>query len=331
MTLLNASYVEEILSRGTISSADVAALRRSFYDDGAISEAEAEMLFRINDACSVSDIDWADCFVEMLTDYVVNQAQPEGYVTTEKGDWLLSRIRKSGHVDSKTELELLINIIDKARWSPESLVIAALDEVKAAVCQGEGPLSSGKALVVGRVSEGEVELLKRILYAFGGDGNIAVTRREAEILFDINDACANGENAEGWRDLFVKAIANAVMAASGYRVPNREQALAREAWLNRRGDLTLGSMLSGMASLGGFLSSYREQSPEERAIQALERQKIEIVTAERIEPAEADWLAARIFRDGVKTPNEEALIAFFKENQAHLAPEFEAHFGLAKS
>ena len=30
--------------------------------------------------------------------------------------------------------------------------------------------------------------MRRMLYAFGGDGNIAITRQEAEVLFDINDA-----------------------------------------------------------------------------------------------------------------------------------------------
>jgi len=30
-------------------------------------------------------------------------------------------------------------------------------------------------------------MVRRILYAFGGDENIAVTRAEAEVLFGIND------------------------------------------------------------------------------------------------------------------------------------------------
>ena len=90
-------------------------------------------------------------------------------------------------------------------------------------------------------------MIRRILYAFGGDGNVAITRPEAEVLFEINDATADGTNAEGWRDLFVKAIANCVLAASMYTAPSREQALTREAWLDRRGDLSVGAMAEGMA------------------------------------------------------------------------------------
>ena len=66
-----------------------------------------------------------------------------------------------------------------------------------------------------------LELLRRMLYAFGGDGNVAVTRAEAEVLFDINDATADAEPNPAWTDLFVKAIANVVMAASGQQPPNQ--------------------------------------------------------------------------------------------------------------
>ena len=59
--------------------------------------------------------------------------------------------------------------------------------------------------------------MRRILYAFGGEGGVAITRAEAEVLFDINDASQGANNDPEWTDLFVKAIANCIMAASGYR------------------------------------------------------------------------------------------------------------------
>ncbi len=323
MSLSNAVSFSAILARGTISNADVNALRKSFYEDGAIAADEAEQLFKLNDVCKVSDIDWADCFVEMLTDYVVNQVKPEGYVTAENATWLHARITSDGRVDSKTELELLINVIDKARWCPPSLVTLAMEQVKLAVIHNEGPLRSGKSLVKGTVTEGEVELIKRILYAFGGEGNIAITQAEAQLLCEINDATAGAENAEGWSDLFVKAMANAVMSASGYKVPSREQALAREAWLERRGEAGPAAMLGGLLSSGlsGVLAAYRELSPEERAMAQLERQRIEIITAEQVTPAEAGWLAEMLNRDGQLTSNETALIDFLKAHSPKVATE----------
>src|SRR5262249_14961766 len=207
------------------------------YENGCISIEEAETLFELNDACPVQDAGWAECFIDMLTDYLVNQAKPEGYLTADNADWLIARIAKEGRVKTKTELGLLVNVLEKARWAPERLVRFALQQVKLAVISGDGPLRSGCALDPGCISASEVALLRRILYAFGGDGSTAITRAEAEVLFEIDAATATSQSHPSWRDLFVKAIANCVMVASGYAPPTRDGALAREAWLDRRGDL----------------------------------------------------------------------------------------------
>jgi hypothetical protein len=321
MGVLSAVSIAEIKARGSIKDADVLKVRRNYYDDGKISAEEAEAILALNDACPVQDPAWADCFVETITDYMVEQAPPQGYLTVENSQWLIDRIAKDGRVETKTELELLVSVLDRARWAPQSLVRFALEQVKAAVLSGTGPLRSGKRLEPGRVCEGDVDLLRRVLYAFGGDGSIAVTRPEAEVLFDVNDATADADNHPSWTDLFVKAIANCVMSASDYAPPPREVALAREAWLDRRGDLTLDAILAGMAGgLQGLFAGYRRQSPEELAIARLTRQKIEIVTHEAITPAEAGWLAERIGRGGKLTPNERALLGFIKAESPQIDP-----------
>lgn len=325
MAVLSAVSIAEIKARGSIKDADVLKVRRNYYDDGSITVEEADAILALNDACPVQDPAWADCFVETITDYVVEQAKPEGYLTTENCDWLIARIAKDGRVETKTELELLVNVLDKARWAPQSLIRFALDQVKFAVVEGSGPLRSGRKLSPGRVCEADVDILRRMLYSFGGDGNIAVTQPEAEVLFDINDATAGADNHPAWTDLFVKAIANSVMAASGYACPPREEALAREAWLDRRGDLSLSNMIAGMASgVKGLFAGYHMQTDEEQAIHRLTLQKIGIVTHEVITPAEAEWLAGRIGRDGTLTPNEHALIGFIKAEGPSIDPALQA-------
>jgi hypothetical protein len=321
MGMLNAVSVVEIKARGSIKDADVLKLRRSYYDDGRISAEEADIIFGLNDACPVQDPAWADCFVETITDYLVDQAEPQGYLTAENAAWLIERISRDGQVESKTELELLVNVIDKARWAPSSLVRFALEQVKHAVLEGTGPLRSGKQLQPQVVGEADVALLRRILYAFGGEGSLAVTRAEAEVLFDIDEATADCDNHPDWCDLFVKAIAGCVMAASGYAAPPREVALAREAWLDRRGDLSIDNVLSGMATgLKSMFDEYEDQDDEERAIARLTQQKIEIITHEAITPVEASWLAARIGRNGTLSPNERALLAFLKAESPSIDP-----------
>jgi hypothetical protein len=325
MGVLSAVSVAEIKARGSIKDADVLKLRRSYYDDGCITPEEADIIFALNDACPVQDPAWADCFVETITDYIVEQAMPVGYLTADNAAWLIQRIAKDGRIESKTEIELIVSVLDKARWSPQSLVRFALEQVRHAVIDGSGPLRSGHLLEPGLVSQADVELLRRILYAFGSDGNIAVTRPEAEVLFDIDAATAGADNHPAWGDLFVKAIASSVMAASGYATPPREQALARDAWLDRRGDLSLDRMAAGIVSgFKGLFGGYREQSEEERAIARLTLQKIEIVTNEAVTPAEAGWLADRIGRDGQLTPNERALLMFLKAESPSIHPSLQA-------
>jgi hypothetical protein len=321
MSVLSAVSVSEIKARGSIKDADVLKLRRSYYDDGHITAEEAEAIIALNDACPVQDPAWADCFVETISDYIVDQAQPEGYLTAANAAWLIERISKDGRIETKTELELLVHVLDKARWAPQSLVTFTLRQVKEAVIVGSGVLRNGKQLGAGVVTEGDVDMLRRILYAFGGDGSIGVTQPEAEVLFDIDAATADADNHPSWRDLFVKAIANCVMSASGYAAPAREIALARDAWLDRRGDLALESIVSGMGSgLKNFLTGYRKQTDEERAIARLTQQKIEIVTNEGVSTAEATWLAQRIGRDGRMTPNEQALLMFLKADSGAIHP-----------
>jgi hypothetical protein len=322
MSAARAGIIEEIERRGSISDADVLKLRAAFYGDGAITREEAEALIGLNDAVRVRDASWADFYVEAISDYLVNDAAPKGYIVTENAEWLIEAIDRDGKVDGRTELELLVTALDKARWSPTSLVHYALEQIRRAVLEGEGPSRAGEASPPGTIDEGEVELIRRILYAFGGDGSVAVTRAEAEVLFEINDAVAGAPPSPAWTDLFAKAIANVVMATSGYAVPTREEALRHETWLESRDDLSPAAMLKGMVSagLGAVWGGYRKQSSEERALARLERQRIEIITNEAVTEGEVEWLAERIGRDGKVTDSEAALIAFLKKEGPHLAP-----------
>lgn len=342
MGLLQYVAVDEIRARGTMRDGDVLKLRRAFNDDASISAAEADTLFDLNDSCTVKDPAWADFFIEAITDYLVNQVQPEGYIVTDNAAWLIERITADGRVQSRTELELLVHVLDKARWSPPSLASFALEQVKEAVLSGDGPLRAGQSLTPGVVSTAEVDLMRRILFAFGGDGSIAVTRAEADALIDINHAIAADGGTPEFTDLFVKAVANAVLHGIGLAVPSREEALRSEAW-DREADLRgAGSLLadalgsdaagtSARARVGGFLGrmlssstadiwgTYRLQSSEEQALARLERQRLEIITGEQVGEADAAWLAGRLGSGGLND-NERALLRFLKEESPVLPP-----------
>lgn len=311
----------EIRAKGAITLADVMRLRRDTFADGIVSLEEADALFALNDACAIKDTAWSDFLVEALSDYLVHQAEPKGYVTAENASWLIAKISLDGKVDTMTELELLMSVLEKARWAPASLSAFALDQVKRSVLSGCGPVRSGKKLTAGVVDASDVDMIRRVLFAFGSHGGVAITRAEAEVLFDINDATDHSRNAPEWMELFTKAIANCIMSASGYEVPSREEALRRERWLDQATE-GVGGILTRMVS-GGFrsmLDAYHDQTPLEREVARLERQKIAIITAEPISGEEGEWLASRIERDGVIDENEKALLTFIKAECKDIAP-----------
>ena len=327
MSALQSLPITEMLQRGSIKAVDVLRLKTALHTDCAISADEAEALITLNEACTLQDQAWADFYVDTLTDYLVNQLEPEGYLTAEEAHRFASRIAPEGIIARKSELDLLINVLDRSRWSPVGLSRLALQQMKRAVVDGDGPLRERHPGQQGTIRECEVELVRRILYAFGGEGSVAITRPEAEVLFDINDNIRDPQSNAAWTDLFVKAVTNVVMAASGHGVPTREEALRRDAWLmEARGELSPLALLSAMvsSSINAVGAAYQEQSAEERALVRLEQQRIEIITNEEITQAEAGWLCERIGRDGRLTPNEAALVGYLQKESPKIHPDLQA-------
>ncbi|TPI49504.1 hypothetical protein FJ417_30400 [Mesorhizobium sp. B3-1-7] len=317
--LIMSAPVAGLTSKDKITAEDVTMLRRDVFADGVVGRGEAEALFALDQTARDKCDEWAPFFVEAVTDYIVHQEKPEGYISEQNADWLVRTISRDGMVDSRTELELLVHVLEEAKSSPGQLSAYALEQVAHAVIDGKGPLMLGD-LVPGLITKAEVDLLRRILYAYGGDGNIAISKAEAEVLFRINDRTAAAENDPSWNDLFVKAIANYVMCSTGYEPPTREVALRHETFLDEAGP-TLGGFFSRMVS-GGFaaiLEAYHspgdieaEWEARNRATEALARR------AETIDASEAEWLAERV--GGGQRPlrdNERALLTLIK----HASPE----------
>jgi hypothetical protein len=324
--------VAKVRDSKQVTAEDVLTLRRALYNDGAAEMGEVDLLFAIDEAALNHHPSWCELFVEAVVDYLVEQVEPQGYVSVENAEWLIERIARDGTVKTATELEMLIKVLEKAKSSPERLSAFALSQVKRAVLDGEGPLAGGGMLEPGRVGQSETQLVRRILYAFGGEGNIAITRSEAEVLFDINDATAEADNDPEWGDLFVKAIANCMMAASGYSVPTRKEALRREAWLDAPtggvADL-FGRMAAG--GLRGFLKAYRQPDADIEDAWAARNAEAaaRAAEAEVVDAAEAEWLARRIGRDGALHANEAALLRFIRDEAPVIHPSL--HSLIAKA
>ena len=277
--LIMSAPVAGLTSKNRITTEDVTMLRRDVFADGVVTRGEAEALFALDQTARDKCPQWAPFFVEAVTDYIVHQEKPEGYISDENAAWLIRTISRDGMVDSRTELELLVHVLEEAKSSPGKLSAYALEQVAHAVIDGKGPLMLGGELVPGLIAKAEVDLLRRILHAYGGDGTIAVTKAEAEILFRINDRTASASNDPSWNDLFVKAIANYVMCSAGYEPPTRDVALRHETFLEQS-EPEIGGFFSRMVSggLAGIMEAYHspgdieaEWEARNRAAEALAR------------------------------------------------------------
>ena len=68
--------INNMIARGTVTDEDVLALRRAMYgNDHKIDRAEAEALFRLNDAADGACNAWPDFFAEAMTDFCVHQSK----------------------------------------------------------------------------------------------------------------------------------------------------------------------------------------------------------------------------------------------------------------
>ena len=304
--------LDRLLEAQQVTALDAVRLRDCLTHEGPVSETEARAFFAIEKSRSAKHPSWKSMFIDAVTAYAIHDAPPDGYLTADKADWLIREAAPQGRILSATMFELLTTIVAAARWSPERLVAAFLDEVYCAVACGDGPLREGAAIAPGNITDRDTELVRHVLYAAGGNDMRAITRCEAAGLLAIDAACVPNAANPAWTELFTKALGDAAMTASGYAGPVREIFLAPE-----HGPTDPGSAIAGLRR---GLARYRPQSAEDLAIAGLERQRLAIVTGDEVQACTAEWLAAALSRDHSATPARAILMAALAEQQRLLHP-----------
>ncbi|WP_269581348.1 hypothetical protein [Roseibium sp. Sym1] len=313
-------FVEKKIADGHVGEDDVIVLRRYIYGDMVVSLEEGSALFRLINAGPTFADNWYELFPEAIADILVHQSQPEGYISEDHATWLIDQINADGKICTRTELDAVLHVLEKARKAPDCLRQFALRAVADSVISGTGATRSGAQLQPGVISDGEVEMLRRVLYAGAGSNGFAVSRVEAEILFDLNDATVQATNAPAWSELFAKGVANYLMAMSGYTPPSRDVALAREDWLDQPGgfDGGLGGFFKKMfgGGVGGVRDAYGDGADPfaERGTSM----SADIAVNEVLTEEEAIWLVERIGRDGLLHENEKALLRFIREESPNI-------------
>lgn len=232
MTMYFRDLADKAAADGEVSLEEVLGLRETAWADGRADEVEIGALFDLNDMLTCRSPEWVDFFVEAVSDYLVSNGIPKGYVRQDDAEAVIERIQVDGRVESMAELLLLERLFNRAKVVPDVLKSFALAQMEQAVLTGEGPTRNGQSLAASGINAEECRLLRAFIFASGGDRPAAVSRAEAEMLFRIKDAAAGYDNAPEWEQLFVQGVGNYLQGFSGAEPLSAQRAAELEAFMN---------------------------------------------------------------------------------------------------
>lgn len=290
-----------------LTGAQALELRRMIYSDGAIGRGEAEALIALNARVREADPAWTQLYSEALCDCLLVHSAPQDHVTPEEAAWLIAALSAPGAVKSQADAAALTKVLERAEAAPPELAAFARAIVDRIV------LESADA----HIDETDALLIRAILSASGGEGGFHVTRSEAEWVFELDAATSEAANAPMWTDVFIRAVANHLMAIAAPPALSHAQALRRERFLREPGEGVGGvfrRMLAGWANWRGVQAlSDCGAHGYEALLQARENaMAAEAELAARLTEEEAGWLAERLLRNPGLTPNERALLAWLE-------------------
>lgn len=205
MNIQFADLARSAAASGEISPTALLALRQLGWADGRITRHEAETLLALNRALGHARGEWVDFFVDALCEFVLGEAEPPEVCDECEARWLIGAIDGGGRPVTMAELELLVRLIERAHAVPDSLRHYALQQVEAAVLAGNGPTRLGGGGADCHITGAECRLVRRILFATGGDRPPVPARLAAEALLRIERATRLGDNSPEWRLLLFDA------------------------------------------------------------------------------------------------------------------------------
>lgn len=293
---------------GAIAPEEILALRGEGWSDGAINADEADAIFTLNHHIAQPTAEWVDFFVEALGEFVINGAEPRGYVTPANADWLIAYMDRDGRLETMAELQLLVRVLEKATSVPDSLKAYALAQIEQAVLTGEGPTRDGGVFAAGSINATEANLLRRMVFAQAGDRPAGVSQAEAEMLFRLKDASLGAANAPEWKRLFVQGVGNYLEGYTGFEPLSRERTAELEAFMAKP-DHGLGRFFNRMARADiseGFRTAFAQSEGIDR--------DAAVASAEELTESENAWLRLRLDADGGIDEYEQALLDFLAES-----------------
>lgn len=308
-------------SVGAVAAADVAYLSGAMFSAGVTDPRDASDLIAFDRLVVAGAHDWAMFFVDAVAAHLLEHTAPNGAITAEKAQWLAGQLvdpqaaaqpsdkpRSAAAgvsaciAESPRALPLLLRLMEGARAVDSALPAFALRQVFAAIITGEGPLSTGRIHFTRVVDGHDVALLRRVLMAGGGGEGRAVSRQEADALFDIHDATCDAGNDPAFEPLFVRAVVQHVRASSGLQAGSRAS-LSMSSADTRNG----AHMALDMLALAGYQPDLDS-----------------LVEAFALGDETAAWLTGRLTREGRASPACAALARLLADRTGALPASLRA-------
>ena len=177
---------------------------------------------------------------------------------------------------------------------------------------GSGATRHGGDFAPGRISDGEVVLLRRFLFTAAGDAPAKVSRGEAEI-YRLKDASLGQDNAPGWATLFVQGVANCLMANEYFgecQTAEREREISADydPSIARFVARTIKAVPGSALFKGGAVNVIADEFGDES--RRIRQHDADVARDAEVTSNEQAWLDRIVAADATLDPLEQALADF---------------------
>jgi hypothetical protein len=186
----------EVLKEGTIRKPMVDRIRQRVYgSDGKVGKAEAEFLFKIQEATAQAQNDpaWPELFADAVTNHLLKQSGPPYILDSISATNLVKKLGKGDRV-SPAHITLLGKIVTTANATTPHFHEYVFDMVERYIS------------TKGVVEADDAKLISDVIYGSGGSSHHMVDRPEANFMFTLKNATAGKKNHESWKNVFLEAI-----------------------------------------------------------------------------------------------------------------------------
>jgi hypothetical protein len=202
MSELRLSYPASVIAgKHRIVPDDILLLRLHMFPNGLTSPFDANQLLAIHKSCPEKCPDWENWFVETMTAYIVFHSWPQHSLDDINVDWMIGMFSHDGIIETTTELELVLHVIEVSRAVPEGLTVFALKQLHHALLNDNGAYSVMRANKRRGLGCGDINYLYRILRGACYDGKMVLAAREIAVLEEIGQTVAEDINHPAWRHL----------------------------------------------------------------------------------------------------------------------------------